>query len=47
MVAADRELRPAGYEVYRFGGAVISDRRQAADMLDRFFDALLAPQDQV
>jgi very-short-patch-repair endonuclease len=28
MVAADRELRLAGYEVYRFGGAEISDRRQ-------------------
>ena len=46
MVAADRELR-LGYEVYRFGGAEISDRRQAADMLDRFFDALLATPDQV
>jgi hypothetical protein len=47
MVAADRELRLAGYEVYRFGGAEISDRRQAAGMLDRFFDALLATPDQV
>jgi hypothetical protein len=47
MVAADRELRLAGYEVYRFGGAEISDRRQAADMLDKFFDALLAAPDQV
>jgi len=47
MVAADRELRLAGYEIYRFGGAEISDRRQAADMLDRFFDALLVTPDQV
>ena len=47
MVAADRELRLAGYEVYRFGGAEISDRRQAAGMLDSFFDALLATPDQV
>jgi len=47
MVAADRELRLAGYEVYRFGGAEISDRRQAAGMLDRFFDALLATPDEV
>jgi hypothetical protein len=45
MVAADRELRLAGYEIYRFGGAEISDRRQATDMLDRFFDALLVPPD--
>ena len=47
MVAADRELRLAGYEVYRFGGAEISDRRQAVGMLDRFFEALLATPDQV
>lgn len=47
MVAADRELRLAGYEVYRFGGAEIFDRRQAAGMLDRFFDVLLATPDQV
>jgi len=42
MAAADRELRLAGYEVYRFGGHEIADRSQAADVLDKFFDDLLA-----
>ncbi len=46
MVAADRELRLAGYEVYRFGGGEIADRGRAVGMLDRFFDALLATLDQ-
>jgi hypothetical protein len=46
MVAADRELRLAGYEVYRFGGGEIADRGRAAGMLDKFFDALLATPDQ-
>jgi very-short-patch-repair endonuclease len=46
MVAADRELRLAGYEVYRFGGGEIADRGRAVGMLDRFFDALLATPDQ-
>lgn len=41
MVSADRELRLAGYEVYRFGGHEIADRHQAADILDKFFDDLL------
>src|SRR5262249_61920804 len=31
MAAADRELRLAGYEVYRLGGHEIADRSQAAD----------------
>jgi hypothetical protein len=41
MVAADRELRLAGYEVYRFGGHEIADRRRGAGILDNFFDNLL------
>jgi very-short-patch-repair endonuclease len=41
MVAADRDLRLAGYEVYRFGGHEIADRDRASSMLDKFFDALL------
>ena len=45
MVAADRELRLAGYEVYRFGGHEIADRSQAAGILDKFFDELLADPD--
>jgi very-short-patch-repair endonuclease len=47
MVAADPELRLARYEAFRFGGAELSDRHQAAGMLDRFFDALLVTPDQV
>jgi hypothetical protein len=47
MVAADPELRLGRYEAYRFGGAELSDRHQAAGMLDRFFDALLVTPDQV
>jgi hypothetical protein len=45
MVAADRELRLAGYEVYRFGGHEIANRREAAGILDKFFDNLLAVPD--
>ena len=42
MVAPDRELRLAGYEVYRFGGHEITDRAQAASLLDKFFDDVLS-----
>jgi hypothetical protein len=42
MAAADRELRLAGYEVYRFGGHEIADRSQAPGLLDDFFSRLLA-----
>lgn len=42
MAAADRELGLAGYEVYRFGGHEIADRSQAAGILGKFFDDLLA-----
>lgn len=42
MAAADRALKLAGYEVYRFGGYELTDRPQADAMLDRFFTSLLA-----
>jgi hypothetical protein len=45
MVAADRELRLAGYEVYRFGGYEITDRSRATGILEKFFDNLLAAPD--
>jgi hypothetical protein len=45
MVAADRELRLVGYEVYRFGGHEIADRRRAPHTLDTFFDSLLTTPD--
>jgi very-short-patch-repair endonuclease len=45
MVSADRELRFTGYEVYRFGGHELADRSRAADVLDKFFDNLLASPD--
>lgn len=41
MVAEDRRLRLAGYEVYRFGGHELTDRSQAASMLEEFFTTLL------
>jgi very-short-patch-repair endonuclease len=40
MVAADRELRMIGYEVFRFGGEELSVAEGAAT-LRRFFDRLL------
>lgn len=39
MVAEDRRLRLAGYEVYRFGGAELM-RDDASTMLVEFFDQL-------
>ncbi len=42
MVAADRELRLAGYEVYRFGGHEIADHARTPGLLDNFFSRLLA-----
>jgi hypothetical protein len=42
MAAADRDLRLAGYEVYRFGGSEIADREHAPGVLDDFFTRLLA-----
>jgi very-short-patch-repair endonuclease len=41
MVAEDRRLRLAGYEVYRFGGTEFVDRDRAARMLAAFFHELL------
>jgi hypothetical protein len=40
MVAEDRELRLAGYEVYRFGGVELIDSPDTARRLDDFFDRL-------
>lgn len=42
MVRADRDLRLAGYEVFRFGGAELVDRDAAARTLGAFFQRLLA-----
>jgi very-short-patch-repair endonuclease len=39
MVAADRDLRLLGYEVYRFGGAEFSKDR-VGNVLDVFFRRL-------
>jgi hypothetical protein len=41
MVREDRELRLAGYEVYRFGGREFMGEQHPRPMLDKFFDALL------
>jgi hypothetical protein len=39
MVSADRDLRLAGYEIYRFGSnELVGDR--APDLVSRFFDRL-------
>lgn len=40
MVAEDRRLRLAGYEVYRFGGHELQDPKKAEQMLTKFFDDL-------
>ncbi|MEU9019175.1 hypothetical protein [Actinomadura sp. NPDC048394] len=40
MMAEDRDLRLKGYEVYRFGGAELTDPRATHRMLDAFFDRL-------
>ena len=45
MAAADRGLRLAGYEVYRFGGHELADRRSASGLLDDFFSRVLAEPD--
>jgi very-short-patch-repair endonuclease len=43
MVAEDRRLRLAGYEVYRFGGAELDpDDPGASARVNQFFDALLS-----
>jgi very-short-patch-repair endonuclease len=40
MMAEDRDLRLKGYEVYRFGGADLTDTPAAAQLLETFFDRL-------
>jgi very-short-patch-repair endonuclease len=40
MMAEDRELRLKGYEVYRFGGAELTDNPTTEQLLDAFFDRL-------
>jgi hypothetical protein len=40
MVAEDRELRLHGYEVYRFGGAELTDTPATGQRLAAFFDRL-------
>jgi very-short-patch-repair endonuclease len=40
MVAADRELNLAGYEVVRFGGAEFQDAEQSLPMLRSYFTRL-------
>ena len=40
MVAEDRELRLHGYEVYRFGGAELTDTPATGQRLATFFDRL-------
>lgn len=45
MVAEDRRLRLAGYEIYRFGGFELLDSPDAEQLLRDFFDALLTRHD--
>jgi very-short-patch-repair endonuclease len=40
MMFEDRELRLKGYEVYRFGGAELTDAPTTLHLLDAFFDRL-------
>lgn len=40
MMAADRELRLAGYEVFRFGAAELDGSQTAVNMVEEFFKAL-------
>jgi hypothetical protein len=42
MVSEDRALRLARYEMYRFGGHELADKAAAKDMMNSFFDRLLA-----
>lgn len=41
MMAEDRRLRLAGYEVYRFGGYEFVNPERARESIDQFFHALL------
>jgi hypothetical protein len=40
MTAEDRDLRLKGYEVYRFGGAELTNTPATKQFLDTFFDRL-------
>ncbi|GGU11230.1 hypothetical protein [Actinomadura citrea] len=40
MMAEDRDLRLKGYEVYRFGGADLTDDQATEQLLSAFFDRL-------
>ena len=42
MVAEDRRLQLAGYEVYRFGAKELDASAASSKMLQQFFDALIA-----
>lgn len=41
MMREDRELRLAGYEVFRIGGSELHDPAVGAELLDDFFHRLL------
>lgn len=41
-MSADRRLRLAGYEVYRFGGHELRDEAVAAQTVETFFNDLFA-----
>lgn len=47
MVSADRRLKLAGYDVYRFGGYEIRDKEAATVVLREFFEELLRNHDVV
>ena len=40
MVAADRDLRLCGYDVYRFGGSDLQEQRGATQLVEKFFEDL-------
>jgi very-short-patch-repair endonuclease len=42
MVAEDRRLRLAGYEVFRFGGHELQPQRGAAELVEEFVGRLLS-----
>ena len=40
MVEADRQLKLAGYDVYRFGGYELNNQQQGAVIVEQFFRQL-------
>ncbi|MCG8313787.1 MAG: hypothetical protein MI976_11270 [Pseudomonadales bacterium] len=40
LVSADRDLKLAGYEVFRFGAAELTEKEQGEELLKRFFEEL-------